>query len=171
MIILLNCFLSAMSIMGFVYGAYFYAISFLLVPIILTLACVSGSIDAKKREPVFLFSINSEGVRHIDANGVFFIPWEDIHCFGYVNDNSIEGIRDYPNCRQTILYFSKSLYTEAYLRKFFWRIGNKRYRHRSSENIITFCFEENTLDEKLLARINEYLYKYSDKSKECNYIR
>ena len=165
-----SCFVS-LAIIGFIGASYFHAVLGVVATAASIALCIVKYSDFKKREKTFILKIDCNGVLHIDANANCFLPWEEISSFGIITEtamSSIAGSRAHP---QTCLYFSKILCNEAYLRKLFWRASGKRYRHCSSENIITFCFEEKNIDEKLLARINTYLYKYSDKSKECNYIR
>lgn len=150
---------------------YANAIIFVIFAIVVACAFAAEFLYDKKRENIYLFEVNSDGITHRDVGVVHQIKWFELVSFGYVNNNVIAGIRSDPTypC-QLCLYFSKNEYDEEKIRTMFDRIDSRLKKHISTERTIVFGFFENHVPQEIIDKINKTILLYCDSEKERTYI-
>ena len=79
--------LLAFSVFCFVKSGYFYAVTFFISFLLVSVIYVFKTVVGKKREKVFLFRVDETGITHIDVNARYYIEWNDVVSFGFVNGN------------------------------------------------------------------------------------
>ncbi len=161
-----------LTVMGFIGKKYVYAVMGGVMLVLMLGVAVMYVRRARKRRELFSFVINEQGVTHVDVDGTYHLSWDQVGAFGLVDDNIISGVRDTAqSARQACLYIAVHTYDEAYLRKRFWRIENRRYMHCSTNEMIVLGFGEDDIEHTLYEEIKPYLYRYCNQSKEVNYTR
>ena len=160
-----------LSCIAFLNDGYFYAILFLALSILMVSAVIAGTVQTRKRVAKFSFVLDGQGIKHMDVDTTYHIAWENIVSWGYVYHNVISGIRNTPHSlRQICLYFSRNLHEETFLRKRFDRMGNRRYMHCSTAELVVFGFHEDNIEGSLIQKLNDCICIYCDQSKQADYI-
>ena len=169
------------SILAFSSNMLFYAIAFSLFFLCLTYFVFW--LDLFRwiiREKRFAFKLNKDGIFCSEINKSFFIGWDELESFGFVERNRYRARGD---CFQTCIYFSKNIINEARLRKKCRDLCDLPYMHNSSNGMIVFGFIDLSCDEALSDRNqdkqtrNEILEKirttvnmYVEPSKEKDFL-
>ena len=106
--------------------------------------------------------------RGITKEGIdIFIKWDDLICFGFINGVLLHSRSFY---HQMCIYFSTTPYDEKkYKRALHFRHAGL-FAPRTNE-MISYGFGKNQLDEELIKKIRERIYLYADKEKEISDIR
>ena len=86
--------------------AYSHAIIFGIAFVLGVFAMIHERIIEKKREIIFCFKINENGLRITEVNAEYNLLWSEVKSFGFVDRNSICGRGCNPPY-QTCLYFFK----------------------------------------------------------------
>ncbi|MBR2930775.1 MAG: hypothetical protein IKC32_06050 [Clostridia bacterium] len=140
--------------------------------IIFSFACILGVLLAVyfSYSPIF----NNKPFRlTVDERGITdewfdnYIKWEDLICFGFINGVLLHRRSFY---HQICIYFSTTPYDEKkYKRALHFRHAGL-FAPRTNE-MISYGFGKNQLDEELIKKIRERIYLYADKEKEISDIR
>lgn len=162
-------------ILFFVMRVYSLAIIGVGIEAILMTIIVRDIVRVKRQKDTVRFQLNQDGVSYIGVRKKHFISWDKVASFGIVNHNAIWRIRAYKHTRvltkyQTCLYFSQKVYEEKEIRKKCAWIGDKPDMHLHSDEFIVLSFWEDNVEAFICQEISKYLHKYSDKSKEVNYV-
>jgi len=159
------------SIFCIIKSAYFYGVLFMLFSVIVAFSVVFHFLITEKRNAVFQFTVDSSGIKHIDANATYSIGWKDVVAFGFIDDIPIV-FKEYSNKNHQIcLYFAKQEYGERDLRRKFFAIPYyKTFMHGSTEKMIVLAFLQPKLDEEIMTKIVSCIYRYCDKGKERSFF-
>ena len=115
-----------------------------------------------------LITADDFGITDREVNITLTISWQDIVCWGYVDDNISVGKTDASCPRQTCLYFSTKVVDELSIRKRLDGIYMRFYRHNNSKDFIALGFYDTHIDSCLYNRLNEFfcIHLESDKRKD-----
>lgn len=152
-------------------SGYGWGVLFLVIGAALSLGLTIDAIYSQKREKVFSFLIDGEGIKHIDGDGIYILHWDEICCFGYVS-----LIRAGPTWRSCLgrhekcLYFARTVHDKKYMKRHLqYRETHSLYCHTSSDNIIAFYYDNREFPDKLDAQIRALIKKYKPNIQEISY--
>lgn len=153
------------SVIFFIAKKYILAFVALICVLLFCVSAKRSFAFSKKRQEMFCFEINSEGLCLRDIDGSYSLPWNNVNSFGIVNHTLSAGVltTHYQSC----LYFSVEKHDESFLRKKCFRRNNNT---GSNEQMIIFPFGIDNVEEEYKA-FREYIYRYCDKEKEQNFIQ
>lgn len=167
---LLIIFLAGFSVFCFLHAGYFYAVCFLFCAAIFAFVYIRGAILANIKQKVFHFDIYFDGIHHYDADGVYFLPWDDVKNYGFIDKVLSSHPSSKIRCYQTCLYFSVCEHEELQLRKVLEPQHKNFYLHYSKPEMIVLELYEDTIDQTVMDTINSYITMYCDKEKENSFI-
>ena len=163
---LLIALLLVFSVICFIYGGLFYAITFLFAGIVFGALLVAPLINQKKRAPVFRFILNNDGVTHIDTDASYFIPWSEVKQFGFVD--KITSLGRHKRIQEKCLYFSSEEHDEELLKKKFRKMDFVSKRHYSTKEMILFRSGEKNIPDRIYTRLDEFIKEHCGEAKELN---
>ena len=133
------------------------------------------------RKKRFMFKLNKDGVFCSEINKSYFIGWDELESFGFVERNPISSVNDWRF--QTCIYFSKHTVEEKQIRKRCRNLDDLPYMHNSSNEMIAFGFIDVFLDEgfadkhpdmrlsdEFLDKIRTAICMYVEPSKEKDFL-
>ena len=169
-----SSFCICISVIALMAKQYFYAVIFSFMLLFIdwyTIGCLMYSILISRK---FKFVIDKNGVTHNDINKTYYLSWNEISSYGYVNNNynCLQTYGDADSAaKQIVLYFSTKTHTKKYLRNRFNQLAsNPIHKHCSKKGFISFCFWENDVDIIFIDKFNTCIELYIDKNKEISYI-
>ena len=173
-VIILLCFLLipflAISILSFVKAMYIYAIMFSIAFAVTMFLAISTTVYDKNKLSRFQFVLNNDGITHSDVDTTYFIPWEEVKTYGFVNFCALTYSRRQPNESQICVYFAKSLFSEQILRKRINKMSIQKHGHCSSNEILVFALREEDKNNLFYDFISKYINANCSKEKEVNYF-
>ena len=130
-----------------------------------------------------MFKLNEDGIFCSEINKSYFIGWDELASFGFVERNSI-NTANRGLLFQTCIYFSKNTIEEARIRKRCRCLQDSPYMHNSSNEMIVFGFMDLSVDEgfadsrypnkrlndELLEKIRSIICMYVEPSKEKSFF-
>ena len=159
-----------LSVFCIVYKSYPHAVIFFVAFVGAGLGFTIRTVAEYKRDKVFSLRVDENGIFVTEVNCSLCIPWGELASFGFVDKNligrTVKGSKD----MQTCLYFSRSVYEEEHLRKYFCRMEDKTYLHKNTDDLIVFGFQEDCPEDSLTEEIKGYIVRYSDADKEKTYL-
>ena len=156
------------SLLLFIRGLIVYGILGLIATAILVGLVIYADFRIKSRDKIFQLVLMSDGVFYIDHTAQFFICWEKIKQFGFVNKTT--KYDEYSELIPGIcLYFSCKECDEGQLKKEFHNIDFLRYSHYASDELIAFASFEKSIPEQAYERINEFIKSHCAEEKELSY--
>ena len=128
-----------------------------------------------------MFKLNKDGVFCSEINKSYFIGWDELESFGFVERNSVSAGNDFRF--QTCIYFSKHTVEEKQMRRRCRDLDDFPYMHNSSDEVIAFGFIDVFLDEgfadkhpdmrlgdEFLEKIRAAICMYVEPSKEKDFL-
>lgn len=156
------------SILCFIENKFFWsAVNFILV-ILATIYAFRGHKLGNKKRQIFRFTINELGVSVTYYDCDYHLDWAEVSSFGLVNQVKY-GTGRYYQATESVLYFSKNIYSEKYLRRKMAYVDPEDTTSSDSELImLPFGIDDVEEEYKVFC---EYIYRYCDKERELNYIK
>ena len=146
---------------------YFYVCLSVAAILSINAMLIRGLLIQIKKEKIYLFLINQDGVFHTDVNKMYQLTWEQIVCYGIIKNNSISGVRRTPYNTQSCIVFSKELYNDKEWYKKLDRIVYKRYSHASTDSTIVLDLRRED-DGEIYNQIKKYIEKFCKNATEIN---
>jgi hypothetical protein len=129
-----------------------------------------------------MFKLNKDGVFCSEINKSYFIGWDELESFGFVERNSINTVNR-GLFFQTCIYFSKNTVEEKQMRRRCSNLDDSLYMHNSSNEMIVFGFMDVFVDEgfadkypdmrlsdEFLEKIRSIICMYVEPSKEKDFL-
>lgn len=157
------------SILFLIKSAFFYAVLFFIGSVGVMMAIIIGEQAKNKQLAQFQFIINADGVTHKDVDSTYFISWDEVVSYGFINNCSMRAKRKMEDYTQTCIYFAKTRLNEMILRKKAESMSIQKYLHCSSNEIIVFGLKEDDKDGLCYRYINQHIF--CSKDKEKNYVK
>ena len=170
--LILFCFffipLFAFSILSFVKAKYIYVMIFSIGSAITIFLAIFATISEKKKLLHFQFILNDNGITHSDVDATYFLPWEEVVAYGFVNFCALTYSRRRENESQMCVYFAKTLFNEKTLRKRINKMSLQKHEHCSSNELIVLALGEEDRNNLYYEIISKYIN--CSKEKEINYF-
>ena len=154
-------------LLGIMGKLYFFIVMSTAFILILMIASLDGFRLEQKRVKKYNFSINQNGVTHIDLDNTYHMQWEEIRCYGISTNNFMGGIRRTSYNTQSVIFFSKKTISDNQLKKFFDRIENKRYQHASTEHMVVWNMKQEDNQEVYL-ELKKYIERFCENAIEID---
>lgn len=134
------------------------------------------------RKKRFMFKLNIDGIFCSEINKSYFIGWDELEYFGFVERNPI-NVANRDLFFQTCIYFSNNIIEEKQMRKRCRYLDDLPYMHNSSNEMIVFGFLDVFVDEgfadkypdmrlsdEFLEKIRTAICMYVEPSKEKDFL-
>ena len=149
-------------------GSIGHIIIFSLVFIVAVPVSVYYVYEPMFRHKRFRFTVDEKGITYTEIiDNTYFIKWDDLICFGFINGCLMETRYVYPRMH---IYFSTLPYNQHKFRRTL-DIRQGSMVHTHNNEIISYAFLKNQMDEEFMEKIRERICLYTDKEKEINDIR
>jgi len=153
--------LIAFSIYLTVVFTYYIGFLALLPVLIFAIAVIYIYKTGKENEEKFRFCINEYGITYTFYKGMYHIKWQELLCFGFVNNIPTSMPPSKREYHQMCAYFSNKRYTRKKL-DFSIRVAmpGTKLLHCSKKHTLCLCFLQNEVDESLIQKIHNLVEKY-----------
>ena len=147
------------SILGFVQGEYPHAIFFAFGFLGAVYMHLMGMVHGKK-EKCFRYIVDENGITNVQVNGTYHINWNEVACYGFVDNVPNGALRDNEEQRVSCLVVSTEFHEKKKLRKRISRPSVNWYGHINSNDFICVDFLQLEMTKELQNRMLSYFHRY-----------